>query len=181
MITDDPLWTPPEARGQLQPFVIVHERHHPFVKRPARRSGCRTCGRARPHPDHLGHPTTLSTFTSTQNDRVYHSYKAAWETVLTGLLIDARLPKPLGRVFAEGVAGFPDKARRDQGNFRFLVEKALGDALTAGGWLEDDNWARYEFGNLAHAYAKGRSWTQIALFPSWPDAPPQASLLLADG
>ena len=64
---------------------------------------------------------------------------------------------------------FPTRVRRDQGNYRFILEKALGDALKEGGWLEDDNWALFEFGNLGYVYEKGRSWTEVVIFPSWPE------------
>jgi hypothetical protein len=61
---------------------------------------------------------------------------------------------------------FPDRRRRDQGNHRFIVEKALGDALVAGGWLPDDTWEHYEFGGLAMRVERGESWTRLMLFPS---------------
>jgi hypothetical protein len=68
-------------------------------------------------------------------------------------------------VLVEGECTFPDRHRRDQGNHRFMVEKAMGDALTTGGYLEDDDWSRYEFGGLAHRYEKGVSRTRLLVFP----------------
>jgi hypothetical protein len=48
------------------------------------------------------------------------------------------------------------------------------------GYLENDAWARYEFGNLKYRYEKGVAYTKLMLFPSWetpdlrdPDASPQ--------
>jgi hypothetical protein len=35
-----------------------------------------------------------------------------------------------------------------------------------GGWLADDDWARFEFGGLAASYEKGVSRTRLLLFPS---------------
>jgi hypothetical protein len=52
------------------------------------------------------------------------------------------------------------------GNYRVLLEKALGDALKVGGWLDDDDWSRYEFGGLAYAYERGVSRTRLIIFPS---------------
>jgi hypothetical protein len=46
------------------------------------------------------------------------------------------------------------------------VEKALGDALVEGGWLEDDDWSRFEFGGLAAVYERGVSRTRIMVFPT---------------
>jgi hypothetical protein len=66
----------------------------------------------------------------------------------------------------EGQCTFPDRTRRDQGNHRFMLEKAMGDALVAGGWLEDDDWSRYEFGGLSAVYEKGVSRTRLMVFGS---------------
>lgn len=58
---------------------------------------------------------------------------------------------------------FPVKRRRDEGNFRALIEKALGDALQNGGWIPDDTPELYRFGELKFDDKTG---------------PPQTSLLL---
>jgi hypothetical protein len=60
-----------------------------------------------------------------------------------------------------GLCCFPDRIRRDQGNFRYFIEKALGDALVAGGWLEfgglaDDDWDHYEFGGMTREDLRAR-------------------------
>ena len=60
---------------------------------------------------------------------------------------------------------FPNRIKRDQGNFRWMIEKALGDTLVGGGWLPDDTWDRYEFGGLTYKYEKGVSATRLMLFP----------------
>ena len=43
---------------------------------------------------------------------------------------------------------FPARRRRDSGNYRVMLEKALGDALVEGGWLPDDTPEHYEFGGV---------------------------------
>lgn len=171
-----PLWTPPTARGPLGPVIVRQEAEHVFVRRPARRLGCRTCGAAKSHRRHLGAPPSMNAFGS-GDPRAYYPKKQLWQEMLVELLAAARLPKPLGFVLAEGRVGFPNRIKRDQGNFRVLLEKALGDALQAGGWLANDDWDSYEFGNLAYVYDKGRSWTQLVLLPQWPEEDAQASLL----
>jgi hypothetical protein len=45
-----------------------------------------------------------------------------------------------------------------------LIEKALGDTLQDG-WLEDDSWDFYEFGNLTYRYVRGVSALRLMLFP----------------
>ena len=126
--------------------------------------GCDRCGLAKSHPDHLGAPPSLNVFGS-GSQFLFQQKKKDWERVLTAKLEAASLPRPCARILVEAEAVFPDRSRRDQGNFRFLLEKALGDALTAGGWLEDDDWTRYEFGNLTYAYEKGVSATCLMIFP----------------
>lgn len=148
----------------LTPVEIVHEMDHPFAKRGAR--GCAQCGRAKTHMDHIGYPQSIRQFGSGANHFTYQTIKHAWQERLVELLKSTGLPLGLGHVFVEGEACFPTRVRRDQGNHRFLIEKCLGDALTAGGWLEDDDWSRYEFGRLAYRYEKGRSYTRLMLFPA---------------
>ncbi len=144
------------------PVILRVEQDHPWTRRSRR--GCAICGRARAAPQHLGAPPSLNIFGS-GNQRIYQSWKTAWSDVLAEHLSGTRLAKPLTSVLVEGRVCFPTRVRRDQGNYRFLLEKALGDTLTAGGWLIDDDWSQYEFGNLAYVYEKGRSWTELVLFP----------------
>ena len=177
----DPLWVPEVERGRIEPVIVRHTLGHRFVRHDGR--GCEVCRRGRRHADHLGAPPSLNVFGSSANQFVYQGLKKTWQEILDALLRDARLPKPLGKVMAEGRVCFPTRTRRDQGNYRFLLEKALGDTLTAGGWLEDDDWTRYEFGNLAYVYEARVSWTELVIFPAWPgeldgaSEGPQASLL----
>lgn len=146
----------------LAPVLLRHEQDHPWTRRSRR--GCAVCDRARSAPQHLGAPPSLNIFGS-GNRRVYQEWKKAWSDVFAELLRTSPLPRPVAHIQVEGRVCFPDRKARDQGNYRFLLEKALGDTLTAGGWLLDDDWSRFEFGNLAYVYEKGRSWTELVLFP----------------
>jgi hypothetical protein len=132
-----------------------------------RRLGCDRCGRAARDPVHYGAPSSLNVFGS-GNPKTYWQEKMNWQAILTPLLIASGLPKGLERVMVEGEATFPTRAGRDQGNHRVLIEKALGDALEAGGWLAEDTWEHYEFGNLTASYERGVSATRLMLFPSLP-------------
>lgn len=149
--------------AELQPVEIEHRRGHRFEKRANR--GCGICGRAKTHPDHHGAPPSMNTLGS-GNQFAYQAAKKLWQQRLIVLLEASELPRPLGRVMVEGRVCFPDRIRRDQGNHRFFLEKALGDALTEGGWLADDDWTRYSFGDLAATYEKGESWTRLIVFPT---------------
>ena len=148
----------------IEPVEIQITRKHAYRKRPSGR-GCADCGQAKYAIEHLGHSESLNALGS-GNQFAYQNMKKGWQDALTLALEASGLPRGLGRVLVEGVMCFPDRKRRDQGNHRFVVEKALGDALVDGGWLPDDSWAFYEFGGLAHTYVKGESWTRLILMPS---------------
>jgi hypothetical protein len=109
-------------------------------------------------------PPSLNDVVGQGHWRRYHTIKKQWQAILRELLAAADTPR-MGRVLVEGVVTFPDRRKHDQGNYRFVLEKALGDALVVGGWLVDDDWGRYEFGNLAADYAKGVRRTVLTLFP----------------
>lgn len=147
----------------FEPVTLEHVRHHAFVKRA--KPGCEVCGAGKTHRDHQGAPPSLNILGS-GNPHVFQAYKKVWQELLIEQLEKSDLGRPLARVVAEGEVCFPTRGRKDQGNHRFFLEKALGDALTEGGWLEDDDWDRYEFGGLAATYEKGVSRTRVLVFPT---------------
>lgn len=63
-------------------------------------------------------------------------------------LLEKRVPKGLAAVYVTGELHFTQRRRRDEGNFRALIEKACGDAMVAGGWLADDTPERFRFGSV---------------------------------
>lgn len=165
----DPLWTPEEARTRNPPPVeVIHVRRCRFKKKPGNKRGCAVCEENKGWVGHSGYLPTFNAGGSGGNRFIYQNLKKTWTELFRELLEAARLPRPLGYVLVEGVITFPDRGRRDQGNFRHLLEKIVGDTLTVGGWLEDDDWERYEFGNLQKAYVKGEASTRLMLFPEWP-------------
>jgi hypothetical protein len=163
--------------GQPEPVEIEIRRDHAFRRRDKRwdtklgkyvqPSGCGSCGRAKTHAEHMEVPS-MNDGGSGMNQHAYRSLKKAWEAVLTDALEASGLERGLAGVTVEGLIGFPTRAERDQGNHRWMVEKALGDALVAGGWLSSDCFfpvARYEFGGLQAVHAPGESWIRLSLFP----------------
>lgn len=159
--TTEPLVDEPDS------VDIAHVRDHAFIKRKDGRQRCEQCGRGKLVMVHIGVPPSLNVYGSRGAARAYNELKSRWEGRLGELLAATDLPKGLGYVFAEGQMIFPDRRKRDQGNYRFMVEKALGDALQAGGWLADDSWEHFEFGRLRYAYVKDECATAITLHPSW--------------
>lgn len=182
-----PLWLPPppEERGDLFPVQLEHWRDHSFKKKDGGRRGCAVCNAGKIRAVHHGRPDSFNEGGSGTNWMAYQSKKKVWMELLSEKLVESGLPKGLGRVVVEGVMTFgrrPGHRGPDQDNYRFPLSKALGDALEDGGWLEQDNWLRYEFGGLQYRYEKGREGFQLTLFPSWetPDGdglPAQAALL----
>lgn len=80
---------------------------------------------------------------------VARRHKLTWQNDLSTLLLAQRVPRGLMKVDAAATIYFTEKRRRDEGNFRVLIEKALGDALVEGGWLADDTPDHYTFGKVA--------------------------------
>ena len=150
----------------LAPVELEIVRDHPFKRKPGKKRGCATCGAGKLDPAHLGAPPSMNSGNHSMHPQAYQALKHAWQTVLTDALERTGLPTRLDRVMVEGECTFPDRGRRDQGNYRWMLEKALGDALVAGGWLEDDDWARYEFGGLAYRYEKGTSRLRLLVMPA---------------
>jgi hypothetical protein len=160
----------PAVGEKLEPVLLEIIRGCHFKAKPnsaagGRRLGCARCGRSKRDDVHYGAPKSINVFGS-GNPKVYWQEKMRWQELLTAQLEGSGLLRPLARVMVEGEAVFPDRIKRDQGNHRVIVEKALGDALVVGGWLEDDDWSRYEFGNLFAAYEHGVSATRLTLFPT---------------
>jgi hypothetical protein len=164
--------------GQPEPVEIEIRRDHPFRKRDKRWDekqqkqiqppGCAQCGWAKHHLNHLGAPPSLNEGGSGMNRMAFQTLKKAWQSALTLHLRASGLERGLAGVTVEGLIGFPTRAERDQGNHRWMVEKALGDALVSGGWLQSDCFfpvCRYEFGGLQAVHHPGESWIRLSLFP----------------
>lgn len=73
-------------------------------------------------------------------------HKLQWQEWLSIALMEQGVPRGLGVVRASATIRFKRRRRRDEGNFRVILEKALGDALVEGGWLPDDTPEHYQFG-----------------------------------
>jgi hypothetical protein len=164
--------------GQPEPVEIEIRQDHPFRRRDKRwdvklgkyvqPSGCATCGKGKMNAAHLGAPPSLNEGGSGMNRMAFQSLKKAWQSALTEQLNASGLERGLAGVTVEGLIGFPTRAERDQGNHRWMVEKALGDALVSGGWLQSDCFfpvCRYEFGGLQAVHHPGESWIRLSLFP----------------
>lgn len=70
--------------------------------------------------------------------------KRQWEGIFQALLMGAKVPRRRTKIKVVPRLQFRTKHRRDADNFYFAVSKPLGDALSKGGWLVDDDFERYE-------------------------------------
>lgn len=80
-------------------------------------------------------------------------HKKQWQEWVFIALMEQAVPRGLMAgglklVTATATLRFKQRRRRDEGNFRVIIEKALGDALVQGGWLADDTAEQYRFGAL---------------------------------
>lgn len=71
--------------------------------------------------------------------------KREWEQMLGTALMVAQVPRGIDTVSATAEIHFKQKRRRDPGNFRVILEKALGDILQQG-WIVDDTAEFFSFG-----------------------------------
>lgn len=156
----------------MQPVEIEHFRDHKFVKPPKGGKGCRfglpsgaTCSRAKTNPLHHGAVPSLNVAGSGSNHFVYQAAKKEWSKTILGMLRATDLPLGCEYILVEGLVCFPDRIVRDQGNFRYFIEKVTGDTLVQGSYIADDSWDQYEFGNLQKTYRKGEAWTRLMFFP----------------
>jgi hypothetical protein len=178
------------AGQPLEPVELLLERDHAFKKKKPdpdsgkRRIGCEVCGHGRHDRMHMGAPPSMNSGNHSMQPMAYQALKHAWQSAFAQLLGESGLPRGLEAVSVEGLVGFPTLAVRDGGNFRWMIEKALGDALVSGsltvrgGWLEDDCFypvSRYEFGGLQAVHAPGRSWLRLMLFPRAPQSAVRAA------
>ena len=73
------------------------------------------------------------------------------------------VPRGQSSVYASAELTFPTKRRRDEGNYRTPLEKALGDVLVSGRWLTDDTPDHYRFGGVVFSSTAGPHNTVLTL------------------
>lgn len=150
------------------PVFFTIELDHVYKSRGGRKPGCATCGESKYADCHMGRPPTLNHAIG-MDWRAWAQMKQAWQRVMLAGLEESGLPKGLASVVVECTVCFPRRGGRDEGNLRWMPEKALGDALVAGGYLPDDTFwpvMRYQFGPLIGRHTPGREAVEIVLMPT---------------
>ncbi len=87
--------------------------------------------------------------------------KLKWQQIVEARLLEAQLPRELAYVQVSAVLRFPTLHRRDEGNYRTILEKVCGDSLVRGGWLPDDTPAWYRFGAVEFEPVRGANRTVL--------------------
>lgn len=93
----------------------------------------------------------------------FHRHKKEWEGLFQITLLEMRVPRGLTKVKATASLRFPQRRKRDEGNFRFMLEKALGDVLQSAGHLADDTPDEFNFEALTFEAVAGSPRTTITL------------------
>jgi hypothetical protein len=155
--------------------VVTLDRKHKYVKKPIAKGnkrpspGCAICNLKMYHYDHVGAPPSLNALGDGDRHK-YRDIKESYEEALTLALEASPLPKPLAGVMVQCQMGFPDLSKRDEGNFRFIPEKALGDVLQTLGYISDDSFypdrPQYRFLEIEPVYDKGNSWVKFLIMPT---------------
>lgn len=110
-----------------------------------------------------GVPKSLNAVGSRGSRFAFHREKKTWEGMCMIALNESKVPRGLARVDATAVLHPPTSHKRDEGNFRTILEKALGDALQLGGHLADDSSDFFSFGRLSFAEKRKPAETIITL------------------
>lgn len=158
------------------PAQLEHRRAHKYVPKPGtkgKRSKCVVCRLAASHLDHHGWPPSLNDGGSGMDHFAYQNLKHQWQDLWVAKLKPLGLPE-VAQIVVEGRITFPDRIARDQGNFRYFIEKTLGDALQECGVLADDCFypvRRFEFGQLDPRYVKGAAGLELILLPGLSEPP----------
>lgn len=93
--------------------------------------------------DVYGVPPSMNRNVGRASRHAFTRHKRLWQESF-GMALMAALPgqpRPLpalGPVSVDVTLRFTQRRRRDVENFRVLLSKSLGDALTTGRWLADD-------------------------------------------
>ena len=101
-------------------------------------------------------PPSLNLMGTRGSHWIVRREKQKWQGIFDGLLMEAKIPKHLNAIYATAELTFPTRRRRDEGNFRWMLEKALGDSLVVGGYLLDDDPDHFRFGKLTFDPTPGK-------------------------
>jgi hypothetical protein len=94
--------------------------------------------------------------------RVRDREKRALELVIHAHLVKAGFVGRYERIEAEVVFRFPDRRKRDTGNYSSTLEKCLGDVLK-GRWIADDDAQRFYMRSARISEQRGPAETLLVI------------------
>lgn len=108
-------------------------------------------------------PPSFNSVGSRGGQQVFHRKKKEWQSIFETLLMSTGFPRDWQEMTVVVRLTFPEKRRRDEGNFRALLEKALGDALVNGRWIPDDTPEHFFFERVHFEQQTGKPKTTVEL------------------
>jgi hypothetical protein len=111
-------------------------------------------------------PPSMNTNVGKGHWRPFHGAKKRWQGLFGMLLLKERIPRGATKVKARAHLRFPVRRQRDEGNYRTILEKALGDALQTVGIISDDTSEHFQFTDVIFEEERGANRTQITLIVS---------------
>lgn len=114
----------------------------------------------------FSHPVVPPSFNAvghTGNRWAWTRAKKEWQGLFELLLMQTGMPRNWAFIEAKAVLTFHVKRKRDEGNYRTILEKCLGDALVNGGWLADDTPEHFRFVSVTFDPEPGEPKTLIEL------------------
>jgi hypothetical protein len=111
-------------------------------------------------------PPSLNQVGSRGHWHTFYGQKTRWQNQIEMWLIAKHGAHPLEvPVTVRARLRFPQYRERDEGNFRMLLEKSVGDALVNGGWIPTDTPEYYRFQTVEFAPEKGPNLTTLIITP----------------
>ena len=74
--------------------------------------------------------------------------KQEWQQMVEVMLMKEQVPRNLHSVAASAVVNFKQRRRRDEGNWKAILDKVTGDALVTARRIPDDTPQYYRFGSV---------------------------------
>lgn len=108
-------------------------------------------------------PPSFNEVGHTGNRWAWTKAEKQWRTTFETLLMSTGFPRNWDKITATVRLRFPTKRRRDEVNYRTLLEKALGDALVNGRWIPDDTPEHFLFVHVHFEQQTGSALTTIEL------------------
>jgi hypothetical protein len=83
-------------------------------------------------------PPSFNAVGHTGNRWAWTKAEKAWKETVETLMLSTGFPRDWDHISVRVRLQFPTKNRRDEINYRVILEKATGDALVNGKWIPDD-------------------------------------------